>query len=150
MSDTSVVVSWSDAGTFGYFTYFNASTGNTGNYRGYAPFGGAVKGFAEVNAAGVTADTIYSSAHGLVNGDRVMVFNVFAESLPTGLTEGTIYFVVGATTDSFQVSTTSGGSAVDITAVGEMFFQKVIAEVFGAQGQVTVAIGALVLDATAM
>ncbi len=138
------------AGTFGYFTYFNASTGNTGNYRGYAPFGGAVKGFAEVNAAGVTADTIYSSAHGLVNGDRVMVFNVFAESLPTGLTEGTIYFVVGATTDSFQVSTTSGGSAVDITAVGEMFFQKVIAEVFGAQGQVTVAIGALVLDATAM
>ena len=138
------------AGTYAYFTYFNAVTGNTSNYRGYAPFGGTVKGFAEVNAAGVTADTIYSSAHGLVNGDRVMVFNVFAESLPTGLTEGTIYFVVGATTDSFQVSTTSGGSAVDITAVGEMFFQKVIAEVFGAQGQVTVAIGALVLDATAM
>lgn len=138
------------AGTYGYFTYFNASSGNTSNYRGYAPFGGATKGFGEVNAAGVTGDIIYSGAHGLANADRVMVFNVFAESLPTGLTEGTIYYVVGATTDSFQVSLTSGGAAVDITAVGELFFQKVIAEVFGAQGQVTVAIGALVLDATAM
>jgi hypothetical protein len=138
------------AGTYAFFTYFNASSGNTSNYRGYAPFGGATKGFAEVNAAGVTGDIIYSSAHGLANGDRVMVFNVFAESLPTGLTEGTVYFVVGATTDSFQVSATSGGAAVDITAVGELFFQKVIPETFGAQGQITAAIGALVLDATAM
>lgn len=138
------------AGTYAYFTYWTAATGNTTQYRGYAPFGGATKGFGEVNAAGVTGDIIYSGGHGLANGDRVMVFNVFAESLPTGLTEGTIYFVVGATTDSFQVSTTSGGSAVDITAVGELFFQKVIAEVFGAQGQITAAIGALVLDATAM
>jgi hypothetical protein len=139
------------AGTYAYFTYWTAVTGNSGTqYRGYAPFGGTVKGFAEVNAAGVTGDIIYSSAHGLVNTDRVMVFNVFAESLPTGLVEGTIYFAVGVTTDSFQVSLTSGGAAVDITAVGELFFQKVIPEVFGAQGQITVAAGGLVLDATAM
>lgn len=139
------------AGTYGFFTYWNAVTGNlSGNYEGYAPFGGAVKGFATCNAADVTANTITSSAHGLVNTDRVMVFNVFAETLPAGLTEGTIYFVVGATTDTFQVSLTSGGAAVDITGIGEMFFQKVIPEVFGAQGQITVAIGALTLDATAM
>lgn len=138
------------AGTYAYFTFFNASTGNTGNYRGYAPFGGATKGFATVDSAGVTANAIQSSAHGLANTDRVMVFNVFAESLPTGLTEGTIYFVVGATTDTFQVSLTSGGAAVDITAIGELFFQKTIPEVFGAQGQITAAIGAIVLDATAM
>jgi hypothetical protein len=139
------------AGTYGFFTYWTTATLNSGTqYRGYAPFGGATKGFAEVNAAGVTGDIIYSGAHGLANGDRVMVFNVFAESLPTGLTEGTVYFVVGATTDSFQVSATSGGAAVDITAVGELFFQKVIPETFGAQGQITAAVGALVLDATAM
>jgi hypothetical protein len=79
-----------------------------------------------------------------------MLFNVFAESLPTGLTEGTVYFVVGATTDTFQVSATSGGSAVNITAIGDLFHQKVVPEVFGGQGQITVAIGALVLDLTAM
>jgi hypothetical protein len=138
------------AGTYGYFTYFNAATGNTTNYRGYAPFGGATKGFGTVDAAGVTSDTITSSAHGYANGDRVMLFNVFAESLPTGLTEGTVYFVVGATTDTFQVSATSGGSAVNITAIGDLFHQKVVPEVFGGQGQITVAVGALVLDLTAM
>lgn len=138
------------AGTYGYFTYFNASTGNTNNYRGYAPFGGSPKGFATVDSAGVTSNTIQSAAHGLADNDRVMAFNVFAESLPTGLTEGTVYHVVGSTTNTFQLSTTSGGSAVDITGQGEMFFQKVIPETFGAQGQITVAIGALVLDATGM
>lgn len=139
------------AGSYHAFGLFNAVSGNgVGNFLGYLPFGGAVKGFATCDAADVTANTITSSAHGLVNTDRVMVYNVFAESLPTGLTEGTLYFVVGATTDTFQLSLTSGGAAVDITAIGEMFFQKFVVETFGAQGQITAAIGALVLDATAM
>lgn len=140
------------AGTYGFFLWFNASTGNTGNYRGYAPFSGAspVKGFGTVDSAGVTGDNIQSGAHGLANGDRLMVFNVFAESLPTGLTEGTVYFVVGSATNTFQVSLTSGGSAVDLTGQGELFFQKVVPEVFASQGQITVAAGALTLDATSM
>jgi hypothetical protein len=138
------------AGTYGFFTYFNNLTTNTGNYRGYAPFGGTVKGFGTVDAAGVTSNTITSAAHGLVNTDRVMVFNVFAEAVPGTLTEGVIYFVVGAATDTFQVSLTSGGAAVDISSIGELFFQKVVPETFGAAGQITVAVGALVLDATGM
>jgi len=138
------------AGSYGFFTFYNASSGNTNNYRGYAPFGGSPKGFGTVDAAGVTGDLIQSAAHGLSDTDRVMVFNVFGESLPSGLTEGTIYFVVGSTTNTFQLSTTSGGSAVNITAQGELFFQKVVPEVFGAQGQITVAAAAIVLDATAM
>ena len=139
------------AGSYFAFGLFNGVSGNTaGNFMGYHPFGGAVKGFGTVDSAGVTSNTVQSSAHGLVNADRVMVYNVFAETLPTGLTEGTLYFVVGATTDTFQLSLTSGGAAVDITAIGEMFFQKFVVETFGGQGQITVAIGALVLDATAM
>jgi hypothetical protein len=68
------------------------------------------------------------------------------------LTEGTVYFVLasGLTADVFKVATTSGGSAVNITGQGELFFQKVIPEVFASQGQITVATSALVLDATAM
>jgi hypothetical protein len=138
------------AGTYGFFTFYNANVGNTNNYRGYAPFGGSTKGFGVCDATDVTNNTITSNGHGLANTDRVMVFNVFAESLPAGLTEGTIYYVVGAATDTFQVSTTSGGSAVDITGQGELYFQKVVPEVFGAQGQITVAAAALVLDATTM
>jgi hypothetical protein len=36
------------SGTYGFFGWFNASTGNTGNYRGYAPFGAAVRSFGTV------------------------------------------------------------------------------------------------------
>lgn len=138
------------AGTYGFLSFWNALTGNTNNYLGYAPLNGAVKGFGTVDATGVTNNTITSTAHGLTTNDRVIVYNVFAESLPTGLTEGTIYFVIatGLTSDVFSISTTSGGGAVDITAVGDLYFQKVVPETFGAQGQITVAVSALVLDAT--
>lgn len=137
------------AGTYGSFLLMNHLTANTGNYFGYIPFGGAaaIRGFGSSNAADVTADTVSSGAHGLVNTDRVMVFNVFAESVPAGLTEGTIYFVVGAATDTFQLSLTSGGAAVNITGVGELMFQKTVPEVFAAQGQITVATNALILAA---
>lgn len=141
------------SGTYAFFTYFNASTGNTGNYRGYAPFGGAsaLKGFFSVDTT-LANDQLFSVGHGMSDGDRVMVFNVFAESLPTGLTEGTVYFVVSSATNTFKVSATSGGAAVDITAAGggEGFWQRVVPETFASQGQVTAAIGALVLDANGM
>lgn len=139
------------AGTYGFVGFFNAVTGNTNNYLGYAPINGTVKGFGEVDSTGVTNDTVTSSGHGLTTDDRVQVFNVFAESIPTGLTEGTLYFVLasGLTADVFKVSTTSGGAAVNITGQGELYFQKAIPETFASQGQITIAVAALVLDATA-
>lgn len=133
------------AGTYAFFDLFNAGSGNTNNYFGFLPFGGSVYGVGTADAADVTANSITSAAHGLSNTNRVMVANVFAESLPAGLVEGTVYFVVGATTDTFQVSLTSGGSAVDITAVGELFFQKVVEQILSTAGQITVAAGALTM-----
>jgi hypothetical protein len=140
------------AGTYGFLTFWNASTGNSGTeYRGWAPLNGSVKGFGSVDGTDLTNNTITSVAHGLVNTDRVMFFNVFAESLPTTIVEGAAYFVVGAATDTFQIALTSGGAAIDlVTTGGELYFQKVVPEVFAGQGQITVAVGALVLDATAM
>ncbi len=141
------------AGTYAYFTCWNQVTGNTGNYRGHLPFGGALalKGFFSVDGT-LANDTLFSRGHGMSDGDRVVLYNVFAETLPTGLTEGVAYFVVNSTADSFKVSTTSGGAAVDITALGggEGYWQRILPEVFAAQGQITVAAGALVLDATAV
>jgi len=54
-------------------------------------------------------------AHGLISGDQIKFTTTGA--LPTGITAGTIYFVIsaGLATDSFQFSTTSGGSAVNTT-----------------------------------
>jgi hypothetical protein len=138
------------AGTYGFFTYWNASSGNSGNFRGYSVFGGATpkKGFGVVDATDVTNDTVTSNGHGLVNTDRVILFNVVGETIPTGITEGGCYFVVGAATDTFQIALTSGGAAVNLTTQGEVYFEKVVPEVFAGQGQITAAIGALTIDAS--
>lgn len=137
------------AGSYGFFTLWNALTGNTNNYLGHIPFGGstALKGFF---SAELTGDTFVSVAHGLANDDRVIVYDVFGEALPTGVSEGTVYWVVSATTDSFKLAATQGGTAINLTTGGEGYWQRIIPEVFGAQGQITVAAGALVLDATAI
>ena len=140
------------AGSYYAFGLFNANTGNSGTFLGYIPFGGssAIKGFASSDV--VANDAFWSAAHGLSNGNTVLVYNVFAEALPTGtgLTEGALLYVVGATTDSFQLSTTSGGAAINVTATGEFYWQRVVPEVFASQGQITVAAGALVLEMTAI
>lgn len=51
--------------------------------------------------------------HGLVAGDQVKFTTTGA--LPTGITAGTAYFVIatGLTANSFQISATSGGSAIN-------------------------------------
>lgn len=139
------------AGTYAFFGMYNALTGNTSNYRGFIPFGGAtaLKGFASVDTT-LTNDQLLSVGHGMADGDRVILSPVFAETLPTGLTEGAVYYVVASATNTFKVALTAGGAAVDITAVGggEVFWQRVVPEVFAAPGQITVAANQLVLDNT--
>lgn len=141
------------AGTYGFFTLWNASTGNTNNYLGHIPFGGslAIKGYASTDT-NLANDQFFSVAHGLSDGDRLQVFPVFAESLPTGtgISAGAILFVVSSATNTFKLALTSGGSAIDVTALGggEFYWQRVVPEIFASQGQITVAISALVLDAT--
>lgn len=57
-----------------------------------------------------------ATAHGLVAGDTVILETDGA--LPTGLTVDTQYYVIssGLTADAFQLSTTSGGSAINTSS----------------------------------
>jgi hypothetical protein len=117
-----------------------------GNFLGMTPNGGGTPQDFVANAADVTSNTLDCVAHGYSNGDQVVVWAVPGDPLPTGLAEGTVYFVVGATTDTVQLSTTSGGSAIDITAIGAGLLQKIVPEVFGAQGTHTVTTATMTLD----
>lgn len=65
-----------------------------------------------------TADTLTKSGHKLDNADRVRFSS--SGTIPAGLSENTLYFVIETDQDSgtFQVSTSEGGSAVDITDTG--------------------------------
>ena len=60
-------------------------------------------------------ETITISGHGLANGNEVTYSNGGGTNIG-GLTTGTNYFVVGATTDTFKLAATSGGAAINLTA----------------------------------
>ena len=62
-----------------------------------------------------STDVLTSAAHGLTNGTRVSIR--FSSGF-AGLTSSSSYYVVSATTDTFKLSATSGGSAIDITTDG--------------------------------
>jgi hypothetical protein len=66
-------------------------------------------------AVSTSADTVTVPGHGLREGDTVRFTNS-GGALPGGLTSGTVYYVVSPTATTFKVSTTSGGSAVNISS----------------------------------
>lgn len=74
-------------------------------------------------------NTVYSPAHGYSADQPVIVVKEPGFSLPSGLTEGTVYYVINPTTDDFELSATPGGSAVDIGngsgVVGASLFQEI-------------------------
>lgn len=71
----------------------------------------------------VSTDTITTNGpHGLTNGTQIVFDVINAGTLPTGLNREQIYYVVNATANTLQVSTTLGGAAQDITALGYGFF----------------------------
>jgi hypothetical protein len=112
------------------------SLSTAGTSRMWLPAASLARRAFTVTAAGVTANTVDSPGHGLTTNDRVVFWPTIGAALPTGLSEDTGYFVIaaGLTTDVFSVSTTLGGAAVDITAIGDGDCQEFVPEVFGAQG----------------
>lgn len=68
-------------------------------------------------------DTITITAHGLTTGDFVVFTPDAASSLPAPLVSGTKYEVFNALTNTFQVTTVGGGSAIDLTTVGSGTFK---------------------------
>lgn len=55
--------------------------------------------------------TLTSTLHGYVNNTKVRVFG----DIPTELNKDTFYYVVNATADTFQLSLSSGGTALSLT-----------------------------------
>jgi hypothetical protein len=88
-----------------------------------------------------TGDTITKTAHGLVNGDRVVFQDGY---VPAGLSAATTYFVVNKTTNTFQVAATAGGSAIAITADNSSVIYGIVLNI-ASGGAVNVAAGAVVV-----
>ena len=88
-----------------------------------------------VTAVDDATDTLTSAGHGLANGDLVAFRLKQTDTgsvnpvtlFPGGLTQAG-YYVVGATTDTFQLSLTSGGAAVGISASGTTDLARIVME----------------------
>lgn len=115
-----------------------------GNFLGMVPNGG---GIPEAFSSPVIADdTLEAPSHGFSDTNMVVLWSVPGVALPTGLAEGTVYHVRDATTDDFKLAATAGGAAINITAVGAGFIQKIVEETFGAQGTHTISSATMSLD----
>lgn len=71
----------------------------------------------QIESINAGTDTITITAHGLSDNQRV-VFRNEGGALPAGLVAATEYFVINSAANTFKVSTTEGGAAVDITDGG--------------------------------
>lgn len=94
---------------------WTASSGGTCRWIGWKS---TVARLFVVRAADLTANDITSPSHGFTNDDRWVAETVEGLALPAGITAGTLYWVLATTTDTFTISTTQDGSAVDITGSG--------------------------------
>lgn len=122
--DTDVISYWS-IGTASSSTGKVLYSGPIGTYQG---MGTALLGTEYLTLPGIT---------GVANADRIAVFAPPGGSLPTGLTSGTLYFAISVSGNQLQLSTTSGGSAVNITADGQFIAYKATPLTMGAGIAVT-------------
>lgn len=60
-------------------------------------------------------DLVTRTNHGYSNGMRVQFFNI---TTTTGISNGQFYYVINATTNTFQISATIGGAAIALTNDG--------------------------------
>lgn len=108
-----------------FYAGLGSASSGAGNLNFVCPLGTNLGPFA---ADDVSGEVITIPAHGLSVDDRIAFFADGSElGLPTGITAGTVYFVKTVPdTNTITISATSGGAAVNITAVGRGIAFKMI------------------------
>ena len=87
-------------------------------------------------------DLFLAPSHGYANNDLVTLSSeIGATTIPTGVSADTLYYVVSTLTNSFQLSLTSGGAAISITATGSGFVQRIVPKTVNAGDTLTFSAG---------
>lgn len=107
-----------------YFTIGAASLG-TGKVLFRGIIGPTSGGFTKPFIGIASDDGVRILGHGLSVDDRVVFRSLLGSTMPTGVTEGTVYYVKSVVdSDTITISATSGGATVDITASGSGIAQR--------------------------
>lgn len=121
---------------------------SAGTSQGFFQIGSTLRGVATVDSS---TETFLSNGHGLATDSRIFFAGVAGESLPAGLSASTLYFVraTGLTANAFTIATTSGGAAVDVTALGEVAWFVTVPVTFAVAGNLVMAASGLTVDVSA-
>lgn len=91
-----------------------------------------------------SSDVFTAPGHDFVNDDIVVVLDLSGSALPTGVSQGTKYYVISVSGDTFQLSASQGGAAVNITANGAGRIVQIVPLTVGASSVASFGVGALV------
>jgi len=133
LSGTPYTINVPASSTAAFVGFWSAASGGT--FAGMFPGGNApAYTFAAAQSTGVflAPGSTYS------NGQEAVMFPVPGSVLPGGITEGAVYYIIGVSSDTFEVSTTSGGSAVSLSSDGSGFVQVITPETFSSAGTYSV------------
>ena len=81
------------------------------------PFGDPLS---DITVTSASPGVITSPGYNPANGDAVAFSFASGGSMPTGLTAGTRYYVVSASGNTFSVSATKGGAAINTSSTGSL------------------------------
>ena len=74
-----------------------------------------------VDSVDTSADSMELNSHGFADDDEVQFRPAGGGTLPTGIVAGTSYYAIAVDPWHFQVASTAGGDAIDLTAEGTTF-----------------------------
>ena len=138
---TSYTINAPAGSTIAWIGFWDASSG--GNFQGMFPNAGGGANY--TFSAPSSTDILLAPGSGYAVTQPVVVLPSGGSVLPTGLTAGTVYYVSAPSSDSFKLSATSGGSAINLTADGSGYVQLIIVQAYGSAGTFTVTPGTLSL-----
>ena len=133
LSGTPYSINAPASSTVEFVGFWSASSGGT--FAGMFPGGNAS---AYAFAAPTSTSTLLAPGSAFTANEQVIVLPIIGGTLPSGLTAGTVYYAINISGDSFQLSTTSGGSAITLTADGAGLTQAITGESFGSAGTYSV------------
>jgi hypothetical protein len=111
------------------------SAASSGTFAGMGPLGaGTTYAFTCTNAS---PGVFTAPGTSYANGNTVVVFAGAGATLPTGITAGTLYYIVSASGATFELSATSGGTAINTSSTGAGIVISCTPETFGGQGTYT-------------
>lgn len=90
-----------------------------------------------------STDIFTAPGHDFVADDIVVVLDLSGSALPTGVSQGTKYYVISVSGDTFQLSTSQGGSAAAISANGAGRIVQIVPQTISTNAVASFAVGAL-------